>query len=509
MGYGAQGEIIEKIRETIVSAFVDKIPDRFTNRGVICRDAPTDSRFIRGPNRNYLFTGKQFFETIFRTPLEALRGNASVWIECLDLYWCVTREKSRERLKRTESKKKHEGKKDSKDKVPRYASDIVICEHGIRNKDGTVSMFDIRGIASNAQLSHELWNFVMEMLMTAPIPPGTCFILHHLHTGPKQFINNPGSQFNIMLEMKQYAHVFGECDHQMAFWARVFSATQEDVPQTLPPAPWFEVRSNDSDVLLILCDMVSETYSNITDEKAAKSQTQIYWNRGKIKGGPRKKKTQPKQIKDADGDTEMEGGDDDEEEELHDKAKFHPLICVNTVVSAFKLMKFPIRKLILIAHMFGSDYVLKSDLTEGIGFRVSWPTIKENLAMLDPAMKVCWGDFVIKNRGCVWMQLLGAGDTHEEFKRRAPCFNTDIAKAYIPEVQSNDKAYERAVAAILNFAWKLPKRKIKDGDERRGAEDALWALQYHTFPMGCIELVRPSNFIEKQDMEVNKVVSSS
>ena len=480
MGWKAQSEIIAKIREIAPSAFIDKLP-LSRDRGVVIRDAPTDSRFRKGPHFDYTFSGIEFFEMVFAPIRQALESNVSTWIECCDVDRFVTAEKRREQIKRKEGRKKGEEKKAKLGKVgslvPKYKSDTQLCEGGIRNADGTVSRFDIRGITSNSQLRFAIWTFVAEMLLTTPLPMGTAVILHYLHVCPMMFIRNHGTTANVHFKMTQYAHCLGECDHQLPFWARIFSASCKEIPQPIQPAPWIDVRSTDSDLLGTLCDMYDRTPHNDT-------KTQIFWNRGKV----------------------IVHGKRDA-----DSPRNHPLICINTVVDCFVQMNFPVWKLILVAQLFGSDLVLKTDTTDRVGFNTAWPVISGNEhetgihTILDRIEQNLHLTVSLASRGrkCIWEYMLRSGTP--DMRQRFPClYDNDIFLDEYPE-PDGDVTFNRAIEALRSFTWKLPgRRKGKDANEERGYEDALVSLQYYRFPFEIVKLPRPSNFIEKADLKANE-----
>jgi hypothetical protein len=462
MGWDDQAEIIAKGREIAPSAFVDKMPLSKV-RNVVIDDGPTRVRFRKGPNDNYMFTGQQFYDMFIKPMHEDLHGTTNTWIECFDIDDLMTRHKFPEQKERKDARVRAEQKK--KDKgipvipLPKYDPESTFCESGIRSKDGTITqLFNIQAVTTNKVLRNKLTTFCAEMLLFDPLAVGRSVIIHHLPTGPLQFIRMHDQAANACLTLHSHNHIFGEADHALAYWTHVYASTRE---QEVNRPENIEVRSIDSDVLGILCN----TVSLLNKEESKEKRTQVYWNRGLMKGGK-------------------------------NEGKPHQLIWINRFVECFEQMNFPIPHLITVAHIFGSDFAKKANLCPRTTFKSAWPTIAKEHKDL-AAICINGADLAKRKRFAVWDNIIDSpdGTLLDQFPGFFAALQCHIGTF---QQEASDENYEKSAKALEQFVWKFP--GCKPGkDVAKGILEVLWATQYHCFPFNLLKVDRPSNFIEVDD----------
>lgn len=460
MGWDDQTEIIAKCKEIAPSAFIKEMPSSKV-RNVVIDDGPTRLRYRKGPNDDYTFTGQEFYNLFIRPMHDDFKDATGTWIECIDIDVFMPRAKFPEQQRRKEIRIKGEKKKAEKGikviPLPKYDSKSYFCESGIRSEDGTFTQrFNIQSVTANSTLRAKLMDFCEEMLLHDPLPIGRSVIMHHQAAGPVQFLRIHDQQANARLRLNSHNHPFGEADQQLGYWTHVYASMHE---QDVMRPENIEVRSIDSDMLGILCHVVS-----ITKREGKEKPTQVYWNRGVKQGS----KTGEK----------------------------HPLIWINRLVECLEKRGFPVKSLIMTAHIFGSDFAVKANLCPRSTFKTAGATVLKEIKDLN-AITISSEDLVKRNQFAVWAHMLYFPDGNA--LDALPHFFKSLTLSDDEEpAKPEDYRFEKACSIIEQFVWKFP--GVKPGaDVAKGCLDVLWATQYHTFPFDKIRVDRPSNFIEVDD----------
>lgn len=463
MGFKEQKAIFEKFREVAPSAFVNGIHTEL--KRVVISDGPTRLKFCMGPNHNYMFTGREFYDQ-FMTPIRiALRqGKLQYWIETFDVETIPLPEKRREQKKRTDSRIKSEEKKkvlgaDEESKIASYPDDTVFGEGGVYMGTG-MTRFDIRGVSKSSALRRKLLVFVCEMLLVNdPLPLGVSIIVDFLGDAPLQFIRQPDSLKNLCFRLRNYRTFFAESDQRLVFWCRVFAnADKQDMV--------VEVDTTDSDLCVMLGVFVEDT----------RPVCPIYLSRGKIvTRGRTIPKGQPTR---------------------------HPDIHIQTLVDVMNRAKITFAALLPHCHAHGSDYVEKESLTPGCGFAFSWATfLKSGKTLLN--LDFDTGDLVKENKVTLWEKLL----CHPDMRSMFPVFFADDSiqsTETFPESKTNK--IDQSVELMKDYRRQIPKLKsVSDEKFREGVVDLLWATQYHHFPWALIQAKPPSCFVEQADVDFAKL----
>jgi hypothetical protein len=498
MGLGELVAILDKMFETCPSAFHESMP--WMNRGhTIIDDGLMRLRFVLGPNvkggMGYMFTGKQFYELCMSVVFTALRGGCGAWVGCFDIASLVPLEKEPEQKKRTDSRKASE-KKDASRAWKRYPTEVEFCDEGVRNPDGVVEMFDIRGVMSNQTVRNKALWYVLDTLANEPIPLGTQVIFDFEEQGPVQVIRREGTSRNAVLRLNGWRHLFGEADQQMALWTWLFRAS--DV----------EIRSGDTDTLAVIGALVENaTRATLASEKEPTREdliaaiarvfpNKIMWSRGAMRGSSTTKarqsvKARSKRL------IEAQAKGKRLEEKLPEAVRtHHHPIAIKDLVAALLQMGVSMKVVILIlCHGMGSDYNEKNNLAAQTGVPNVWVHMLANKAKLD---QLTWrpSSLLKRGRACVWARVLCGLDGVELI------YNHNPKALGAWKEEDNDKEFDEACRVLIEFWDGVPRRQHGSSSrelQEFGALMCLWGTQYWMFPFDLITIDAPSPFATTEE----------
>lgn len=198
----------------------------FEDNHVVIADWLTRILYTRGPNKNGLLTGLEYYRMAMQPVHDSFKSGCSVYVAIIDDVTNIPPEKgdTQRRRKVAKAKQLHmKAKKAGLKPIIPYRDNVIINDDGIYDPDTeTTDKIDMDRLSISSSIKTALWKYIAKLMHEEPLSDGKLLIFEYSKSGP-EFIpsvhNWPTSTTPLP---KTFLHNHGEGDPSCLFWASIF-----------------------------------------------------------------------------------------------------------------------------------------------------------------------------------------------------------------------------------------------------------------------------------------------